>query len=321
MKNTSILGNGSCENIDNFKTYIYVPTYIIVFIFGFIENLFCLYVFLNLYKRKTATSIVMVNLAISDLLFVCTLPWRVHYYLEDSTWNLSDFWCAFMSYALYLNMYCSIYFLTLMSILRYFAIVHPIEGLKYRSVKYVQIICVSIWVFVAVAASPFLNRGSYPAENNETKCFDYSDEINSKIFAMNVIALIVGCIIPFFIVTFCYTLVVKTLLTSKVKHHRKGNVLRKVIAIIIIVMVIFLTSFLPYHILRTLYLAEESNTGDISQAICPIQKSVVVTQCGLAINSCLNPLLYYFAAETFRSKLGTIVKSTFKSSPSVMHQS
>ncbi|XP_048397324.1 cysteinyl leukotriene receptor 1-like [Stegostoma tigrinum] len=312
MNNTSIWRKNSCENNDTFKTNIYLPTYIIVFIFGFIENVFCLYVFLKLYKRKTAIGVVTVNLAISDLLFVCTLPWRVHYYLNNGKWNLPHSLCAFMSYALYLNMYCSIYFLTLMSVLRYFAIVHPMNALKYRSVKSVQIVCVAIWIFVGITASPFLTGGSYINKNNETKCFHLKDGVDYRIFVMNLISLVVGCIVPFFIIIICYTLVVKALLISKAKHHQKMSSLRKAIALIIIVMVIFLTSFLPYHILRTVHVAINLNVGHISQASCFIQKCVVVTQCGAAINSCLDPLLYYFAAETFRGKVKTTANNIFK---------
>ncbi|XP_072371571.1 cysteinyl leukotriene receptor 2-like [Scyliorhinus torazame] len=298
--------NISCENITDFKTNIYVPTYIIVFIFGFIENILCLYVFLKLYKKKTAMSIVMVNLAISDLLFVCTLPWRVHYYWKR-LWTLSDSFCEFLFYALYLNMYCSIYFLTLMSILRYFAIVHPIKCLKFRRVKYVQIICIAIWVFVAAAASPILRVGS---KTNKTQCFQVNDETN--ISTMNLISLPVGFFLPFFISTVSYIFVVKTLLTSKAKHHKQISSRRKAVAMIIIVMTIFLTIFLPYHILRTVFITRTS------QASCFVHKGAVVTQCAAAINSCLNPLLYYFAAENFREKLRNIVENAFRGCPTLM---
>ncbi|XP_038658259.1 cysteinyl leukotriene receptor 2-like [Scyliorhinus canicula] len=306
MNDGSSQKNISCENITDFKTNIYVPTYIIVFIFGFIENIFCLYVFLKLYKKKTVMSIVMVNLAISDLLFVCTLPWRVIYYWKR-IWTLSDSFCEFLFYALYLNMYCSIYFLTLMSILRYFAIVHPIKCLKFRSVKYVQIICIAIWVFVGAVASPILRVSS---KTNKTKCFELNNKPN--ISTMNLISLPVGFFLPFFIITVSYIFVVKTLLTSKPKHQKQMSSRRKAIAMIIIVMTIFLTSFLPYHILRTVYITTTS------QASCFVHKSAVVTQCTAALNSCLNPLLYYFAAENFRDKLRNIVENSFRGCPTLM---
>ncbi|XP_067895952.1 cysteinyl leukotriene receptor 2-like [Heterodontus francisci] len=323
MSNTTILENSSCENITNFKASIYPPTYIIVFIFGFIENIFCLYVFLKLYKRKTAINIVMVNLAISDLLFVCTLPIRVYYYLNKHIWNLPDSLCSVTSYALYFNMYCSIYFLTLMSILRYFAIVHPIKCLKYRSVKYAQIMCVSIWVFVGVAACPFLKNSTTLNNENEKKCFELNNDTTNNgmenIYIMNLISLVIGCIIPFLVITVCYAFVVKTLLTSKAKNYKQKHSHRKAIAMIVIVMAIFLTSFLPYHVLRTVYLVTK-RMEKTSQASCFIQKTVVVTLCGAAINSCLDPLLYYFAAENFRGKLRNTEKCTSRGSPARMHQ-
>ncbi|XP_069748482.1 cysteinyl leukotriene receptor 1-like [Narcine bancroftii] len=304
MNNTTLLENNLCENIDDFKIYSYLPVYTITFIFGFTENVFCLYVFLKLYKIKTEFRIVMVNLTIADLLFTCTLPWRVHYYWHGRIWNFPPYLCIFMSYALYFNMYCSIYFLTLMSILRYFAIVHPLKCLKYRTIKYVLIVCLLIWVFVGIVASPLLKDDSNNIEKNITRCFDPEDEFSIKMHNMNLISLIVGCIIPFFIITVCYIFVVKTLISSKVEHNKQNRYRRKAIAMIIIVMVIFLTNFLPYHILRTVYLAikfwDPENT---MQSNCFIQKTVVVTLCGVAINTCLGPLLYYFGAESFRDKL------------------
>ncbi|XP_051870853.1 cysteinyl leukotriene receptor 2-like isoform X2 [Pristis pectinata] len=303
MNNTTAFGNDFCKDISNFKTHSYLPVYMITFIFGFIENVFCLYVFLKLYKRKSEFSIVMVNLAIADLLFVCTLPWRVYYYWRGGIWDFSQSFCTFMFYALYLNMYCSIYFLTLMSILRYFAVVHPLKYLRYRTIKNVLILCIFIWVFVGIAASPLLQ---YTAEDNKTVCLDPDDKISSKIYSMNLISVIVGCIIPFFIISICYIFVLKTLLISKAKNNKQKYSRKKAIVMIIIVMVIFLVTFLPYHILRTVHLAMQfQDTKSTTQVNCFVQHTVVVTLCGVAINTCLDPLLYYFGAESFRDKLRT----------------
>ncbi|XP_059823852.1 cysteinyl leukotriene receptor 2-like [Hypanus sabinus] len=293
-----------CENISDFKFSTYPPVYLVTFILGFIENSFCLYVFLKLYKTKTEFSIVMVNLAIADLFFVCTLPWRVYYYWKGGIWNFPHSLCRFMFYALYLNMYCSIYFLTLMSILRYFAIVHPLKFLKYRTIKNVLILCILIWVFVGVVASPLLIEDNYIAKNNRTICLDPKYKISSKIYKMNLISLPVGCVIPFLIITICYIFVLKTLLTSKAEHAKQKCSRRKAIVMIIIVMVIFLTNFLPYHILRTVHLAMNYHgSNSTTQVNCFIQRSVVITLCGVAVNTCLDPLLYYFGAESFRDKL------------------
>ncbi|XP_048397170.2 cysteinyl leukotriene receptor 2-like [Stegostoma tigrinum] len=311
MNNSSIQDDASCPNINTFKTHAFVPTYLTVFIFGFIQNVFCLYVFLKSYKRKTAFSIVMVNLAISDLLFVCTLPWRVHYYWNDSKWNFSHAFCIILTYALYLNMYCSIYFLTLMSVLRYFAVVHPMKGLKYRNVRSVQIMCVAIWVFVG-AVSSLLQIDDYKMTNEtHEKCFEFSHS-SSQIYPMNLFALIVGCIIPFFIITAGYIFVAKALLTSKITHRQQMTSRRKAVIIIIIVIIIFLTCFLPYHIIRTAYVTLMLNKETVSPTFCTVQTGSVVTLCIAAMNPCLDPFLYYFAAENFRDKVTSIVQNILK---------
>ncbi|XP_078088069.1 cysteinyl leukotriene receptor 2-like [Mustelus asterias] len=320
MNDNSILENRSCGDIGNFKTNIYVPTYIIVFIFGFIENVFCIFVFLRLYKKKTAFSVVMANLAISDLLFVCTLPWRVYYYYDSyHYWHFPNYLCVFLTYALYFNMYCSIYFLTLMSILRYFAVVHPIKGLKYRSVKNVQIICIAIWLFVGLTAIPFL-----AIRNKKNQCFELSGWIGSMeikiIFAMDLVSLVLGFIIPFFIFTGCYILIVRTLLTSKANHLRQTTSRRKAIARIIGVMVIFITGFPIYHIVRTIYIAKLFPAGNISNVSCPVGKAAVATLCRAMMNPCLDPILYYFAAETFRDKVRSTIKNVFKGFPAPIQQ-
>ncbi|XP_038657176.1 cysteinyl leukotriene receptor 2-like [Scyliorhinus canicula] len=318
MSDKRILENGSCESIGNFKTNIYVPTYITVFILGFIENVFCLYVFLKLYKKKNAFSIVMVNLAMSDLLFVCTLPWRAYYYWKHN-WTFPNCLCVILIYALYFNMYSSIYFLTLMSILRYVAVVHPVKGLKYRNVKYVQIICIAIWVFVGVASIPLLVIG-----NKEEQCFELSNGIDVMdikiIFTMDLISLVLGFIIPFFFFTICYILVVKALLTSKTNPHKQHSSRRKAIARIVVVMVIFITGFPIYHIVRTIYLTEISTRRNVSHVSCLLQKSAVATLSHAVMNPCLDPLLYYFAAQTFRDKVRNTIKNAFKGCPAPMQQ-
>ncbi|XP_072440441.1 cysteinyl leukotriene receptor 2-like [Chiloscyllium punctatum] len=315
MNNASNLEEDSCSYISNFKAGIFVPTYITIFIFGFIQNVFCLYVFLKLYKRKTAFSVVMVNLAISDLLFVCTLPWRVHYYWNDRKWELSNAFCVLLTYALYLNMYCSIYFLTLMSVLRYLAVVHPIKGLKYRNVGTVRIVCVAVWVFVGAVSSPLqISRYNMTNETRE-QCFEFSNA-TTQIYPMNLFSLIVGCIIPFFIIIVCYISVVKSLLTSKITHQQQFSSRKKAVVVIIIIIFIFLINFLPYHILRTVYVSLKTSNENTHRTPCVVDIGSVVTLCIAAINPCLDPFLYYFAAENFRDKLTSIVRNIFKGIPS-----
>ncbi|PNJ31802.1 CCR2 isoform 4, partial [Pongo abelii] len=54
------------------------PLYSLVFIFGFVGNMLVVLILINCKKLKCLTDIYLLNLAISDLLFLITLPLWAH---------------------------------------------------------------------------------------------------------------------------------------------------------------------------------------------------------------------------------------------------
>uniref|UniRef100_A0A0K8RAD7 G-protein coupled receptors family 1 profile domain-containing protein n=1 Tax=Ixodes ricinus TaxID=34613 RepID=A0A0K8RAD7_IXORI len=106
----------------------------------------------------------MINLAVSDLLCVCTLPLRVVYYVHKGMWFFGDILCRLSTYALYVNLYCSIFFMTAMSFFRCIAIVFPVKNINLVTEKKAKFVCASIWVFVILTSSPFLMSKSYKDE-------------------------------------------------------------------------------------------------------------------------------------------------------------
>ncbi|KAJ7310239.1 hypothetical protein JRQ81_007136 [Phrynocephalus forsythii] len=162
------MGNDSCnDTIDDFRRQVYLPTYSLVSVLGFAENSFVLVVLLRTYHERTAFQRYMFNLALSDLLFVCTLPLRVAYYVHKGHWSFGDFLCRISSCAMYINFYSSILFMTAMSFFRCIAIVFPIRNLHFITEKKATLLCVAIWLFAILASSPFLARGTYPGRGNQ----------------------------------------------------------------------------------------------------------------------------------------------------------
>ncbi|XP_067418858.1 cysteinyl leukotriene receptor 2 isoform X2 [Emydura macquarii macquarii] len=303
---------GNCTNrshltncsIDEFKQAVYPPIYLMVFILGISGNGLSIYVFLQPYKKKTSVNVFMLNLAISDLMFVFTLPFRATYYLMTSEWVFGDVFCRIVSFTLYANMYCSIYFLTVLSVVRFVAIVHPFKHLKLTANKYSRIVCGVIWGFVMAAASPLLFH-EIPCDNNSTKCLDLQPTSVERLLVMNYIVLIVGFSLPFCTIIICYVLVIKTLLKTRVPKAKIRASHKKATSTIIITLCLFLLCFLPYHILRTIYLLKWNPSGVNG---CDLHKGAVITLCLAAVNSCLDPVLYYFAGENFKERLRSIYK-------------
>lgn len=316
MANDTSFGNTTCRSIDDFRNQVYSTAYSIITVFGLVGNGFALLVLLRTFRQRSAFHIYMLNLAVSDLLCVSVLPLRVVYYVNKGQWNYGDFLCRISSYALYVNLYCSIFFMTAMSFTRFLAIVFPVQNLKLVTERKARIACVCIWVFICTTSSPFLMQGQHvDPETNKTKCFEPPKRSGGrslgKLVALNYFSLVVGFLIPFLVIMLCYAGITRALLGRANGSQQKQRTTRiKAIRMIVIVTTTFLVSFMPYHIQRTLHLHFMTRKDATCDEVITMQKSVVVTLCLAASNSCFDPLLYFFSGENFRRRLSTFRRSS-----------
>uniref|UniRef100_A0A8C5QCK0 Cysteinyl leukotriene receptor 1 n=1 Tax=Leptobrachium leishanense TaxID=445787 RepID=A0A8C5QCK0_9ANUR len=312
MLNSSNKYLASNCSIDEFRNQVYSTAYSMFTLFGLIGNSFALFVLLKTYSQRTTFHIYMLNLAISDLLFIFTLPFRVIYYVNKGRWLFGDFMCRICSYVFYVNLYCSIFILTAMSFTRFLAIVFPVKNLKLVSVKKAKWACGGIWIFVTLTSSPFLTSGSsVDPDDNKVKCFEPPKNQTARhVFALNYISLVIGFIIPFTIILVCYSMIIKTLMKNSMKKKQSSR--KKAIRMIIIVMAVFCMSFMPYHLQRSLHLHSIKDNKSCEETLSA-QKRVVITLALAASNCCFDPLLYFFSGENFRRRLSTFRKQSVTS--------
>ncbi|KAJ1080156.1 hypothetical protein NDU88_000376 [Pleurodeles waltl] len=301
-----------CDSED-FKSPIYTACYIVTFIIGFTSNMVALYVFLCLLPRKVPSCIFMTNLAISDLLFTLTLPLRIHYYHRKKGWIFGDPMCGITIYAFYVNMYTSILFLTAVSIARYVAVVHPMHIRRIFNCRRCVIISLAIWILVSLLTSPFLVARSYHV-NGTIKCFEPQNSTSlGRVLIMNYSGLVLGFLLPFLAITVCYIRIIYKLRGVTEELGGSGPRRGRSVALVSVVLTVFLFCFFPYHVVRTVHLHFASSYQNGCAETTLLQKIVVLSLCMAASNSCFNPLLYYFAGNTFRRTL----KKSFRNSSNV----
>ncbi|XP_061431390.1 uncharacterized protein LOC133357462 [Lethenteron reissneri] len=299
----------SAQQTDSYKYPVYSAVYGIVFIIGITGNSIALYVFLHLTRTKLASTIYFINLALADMFFVLILPLRVVYYVRDGDWPFGDVMCRISSFAFYVNLYGSIFFLTGLSVTRYLAVVHPVRSLKAVTARRAVIACVSIWVFVALLTSPFLLNGQHVTSSGRTLCFESkSGGSLVMILAMNYIALVIGVLVPFATIVACYVAIARTLMNSPMAQRRDSNACKRAVRMIVLVLAVFVVCFIPYHVQRTLLLHKLINRHSSCDTKLYLQKSVVATVCFAAFNSCLDPLIYFFVGEKFRERFMSAVR-------------
>ncbi|XP_068122697.1 P2Y purinoceptor 2-like [Hyperolius riggenbachi] len=284
-----------CIFEEDFK-YILLPVaYSIVFVFGFILNTVALYIFIFQIRPWKVITVFMFNLALSDLLYVISLPLLAYYYSKANDWPFSEPLCKLVRFLFYTSLYCSILFLLSISFYRFLAICFPIRFLKWGQIRYARITCVCIWVIIVAIQSPVLYFvTTSPQKDNTTVCHDTSSpELFDAFVAYSTVTLVLHFCLPFVFLLICNGFMIHVLVKPTRVATQATKSKRKSVKMIITVLVVFITCFLPFHVTRTLYYYYRL----VDTAPCPVFNVVNAayksTRPLASVNSCIDPILYF----------------------------
>ncbi|XP_009988217.1 PREDICTED: lysophosphatidic acid receptor 6-like [Tauraco erythrolophus] len=295
----------------DFQYSLFTVIYSIVFVLGLMENVLALYCLSCKVKHASHSYIYMLNLALVDTLFVCVLPFKIHYHLNRNNWIFGDMACRITGTLYYINIYLSIALFTCICVDRYIAALHPFTYIQIKVIHCVMVVT-GLWV-VALSVMVSLILGG-PLHNNgvrnTTACFENfaTSSWTSRMAPYNILALVFGFVIPFSVILISYPLIAKRI--SQIKHSIRK---RKALSTIYIILVICTLCFLPYHLTHFLHFLMRIQVIQNESFTNLIYKMRRVTLALVSFNSCLNPLLYYFTSSSkqwhfnfklrFRSKM------------------
>ncbi|XP_053550655.1 probable G-protein coupled receptor 174 [Bombina bombina] len=294
---------GACDADSQFLNYLYAITYTIILVPGLIGNVLALWVFYSYRKETKRAVIFMLNLAIADLAQVLSLPLRIFYYLNES-WPFGNFLCMFCFYLKYVNMYASIFFLVCISVRRFLYVIYPF---KFKDTKRTFDVYISIvgWIAVCLSCLPFpLLRINNNTTTND-KCFvdlPLRDIGKSNAIITMTLAEFFGFVTPLLIVVYCSWKTIISLKEPNSASHDLGEK-KKALKMILTCAIVFLICFAPYHLSFPLHFLAKAN----QLSSCSRRKAILtlhpVTLCLASMNSCLDPVIYYFTTDEFKRRL------------------
>lgn len=126
----------------------------LVFLLGVPGNLFIVWSILARTRKRSITTILILNLACADG-FIMALTIFFLIYLAKQTWIFGPVMCKALFYLCNANMYASIFLITLMSVHRMVAVLFP-QKLYLISRKVVTRVIMGMWVLVTVISIPSL---------------------------------------------------------------------------------------------------------------------------------------------------------------------
>ncbi|KAG7335607.1 hypothetical protein KOW79_000300 [Hemibagrus wyckioides] len=293
----------ACDN-NSIRTFsqVFLPTlYSIVFIVGFIGNGLVLCVLVK--YHKIMSDVCLFNLALSDLLFLLSLPFWAHY-AANKRWIFGSFMCHAVTALYMLGFYGSIFFMIVMTIDRYAVIVHTYTSLfsKHRSVRASITLISFMWALSLGASLPTIIFSQVKSDG-WTCSLEYPEGTAWRSFIyieLNLLSLI----IPLSVMVFCYSRIIPILMSMKSQKKHK-------VRLMLVLISIFFIFWTPYNIvifLRFLHQLGYMNTcqwnQDLNMAMQWVE-TIAFTHC------CINPIIYAFVGQRFRNLFLKILKEWF----------
>uniref|UniRef100_A0A3Q4N7G3 Oxoglutarate (alpha-ketoglutarate) receptor 1a, tandem duplicate 3 n=1 Tax=Neolamprologus brichardi TaxID=32507 RepID=A0A3Q4N7G3_NEOBR len=164
--------NSNCTDLDEVMKLYYLPVaYSLIFIVGLVGNVTLISIYLAKLRPWKSSSIILVNLAVTDLLYVLSLPFLVYYYSRWDKWPLCEFMCRVVRVGFHLNLYGSILFLTCLAVFRYVVVIKPLSAAQVQQKRWGIIACSAVWIISAAEITPMLTMISV---NDNKKCIDFA---------------------------------------------------------------------------------------------------------------------------------------------------
>lgn len=298
--------NPNCST-SHFRYPLFTSTYSVILLFGLPLNSVSLWILVRRNGlRKSVPVIYMSNLALSDLLFILSLPFRIIYFAKGK-WTLGNTLCMIPGTLFAVNLYSSSLFITLISVDRMLAVVYPLRSRPLRTAPVAWGLCATVWLLIAGLSVPTAinHHENWDKDCNVTRCFEkYSDKEWSNGFYILCCVTFLGILVPFGIILGCTVAVVRELrgcsmTTSSSNTDMSKN---KIVKLFISNLLIYTVCFIPFHIAFILFALNKLGSlhgGAFHNIYFNIQ---TVTMCMASTNSCLDPLIYYFSSKKLQSR-------------------
>ncbi|XP_037549880.1 uracil nucleotide/cysteinyl leukotriene receptor [Nematolebias whitei] len=266
--------------------------YILVFIIAVPGNALALWAFFQ-DKSTSSFKVFLRNLSIADISYVLILPMRIVYHLSDGYWPFGSILCQVSFFLFYLNMYCSLFLMSLISLDRFLAIVLPLRSQKIRKPLNAKISLVILWVIVTVSMSPSL----FSKKNHDNSTVVCSMLYLQKTSPNALISTAVAFLIPF--ITIIISCVLILLKLRKLKQQEGRPIKAKAIQMIILILMNFLFAFVPYHVCRIIYTQSQS-LEQVATMNRSLERANQITSALTCISGALDPVMYFFLNRAYR---------------------
>lgn len=269
------------------------------FLIGAPGNLLVIWTIVRHVKQRSHTVLLILHLAVADLLVLITLPLWI--YSLAHSWVFGEPACKAMVFLIYTCMYSSVFLITLMSVERFVAVRYPILSAGWKRKKALNQLLVFLWIAAFMFSIPVLLTQIVDGEKGDEHCLYRQYDSETQELLVVLLETVVGYILPFFILIICYGCLCSKITRMNFKSKRKSTIL------IASVVIVFAICWTPHHIgnvlsliiiaIEKIYPVQAASLENVNNTMIFFAGAMVF------ISSTINPILYMFAARSFRTSL------------------
>ncbi|XP_056137659.1 apelin receptor 2 [Lampris incognitus] len=293
-------------------------------------------------SSRSLTDTLIASLAFADLCFLMTLPLWAVYTAMGYHWPFGQPLCQISSFLTALNMYASVFSLSMLSVERYLVLTgrrHPGNRTYQTHSRKAFWLVGGIWVLAGILALPGLLLRSVrevvkeagpkdtwqvePTQPDNPRAvllscqMDYTILIGAELeetereraelwwaAALSLKSTLIGFLFPLLILLVCYCSLA-CLLSRHFGHgpHSDRRRQQRLLKVIVSLVMAFFLCWLPLHMNKTMSMLLEF---DLLPYSCTLDQILLAAHpyvtCLAYLNSCLNPLLYAFCDSSFRRR-------------------
>eukprot|EP00106_Octopus_bimaculoides_P012678 XP_014780120.1 PREDICTED: galanin receptor type 1-like [Octopus bimaculoides] len=165
-------------------------------------NLLVLYIIIRNARLRTRTNFFLANLAVADFCVgvFCVFP-NLSMYISP-IWHFGRVMCKIYYFAHYMSLTVPVLLLTVISMERYVAILHPLKAKQLFTFRRFRIVQILIWLLMVAYNSPQLIDYDTFTIGSYTYCYMRSERIQTNVYVLA--NLIIWYVIPLVVLTFMY---------------------------------------------------------------------------------------------------------------------
>ncbi|XP_078576798.1 G-protein coupled receptor 54-like isoform X2 [Branchiostoma floridae x Branchiostoma japonicum] len=302
------------------EAWVVPVLFALIGVVGVGANALVIYVSNKFNELKTATNRYIVGLAVVDLafLFVCA-PFTASLFATTS-WALGKSMCKFIFYFMQVTVQAMCVTRCALTLDRYFAVVHPISSINYRSPRFAVTVCALIWIVALLMSAPLAaNLDLHQTEwhGTQTYCMERWDSHAGQITYWITVVLLTY-VLPLAIgIRSCIAVVEKlwgrNAVDPNIGPQIRNRILikrRKVCLMVITMVVIFAICWLPTQVLLLWQVIAKEDFPFTLVTFSWKIAALILTY----LQSAISPIVYIAFGHTFRRKLKQAFLRMFRSS-------